>query len=139
MNCHLTNYYLFNAAGLELEDATDDGIKYLVDKHPEIKMLLLKLRLRNNTKLTCIGLQNILSLPNLSSLSLYNIKIQSDQVFYVVSRQLQTLYLDDSLEEMHMLSIVENCKESLQSLKIDSGTLLPNSGTLLPNMVSKIF
>ena len=131
MNCHLTNYYLFNAAGLELEDATDDGIKYLVDKHPEIKMLLLKLRLRNNTKLTCIGLQNILSLPNLSSLSLYNIKIQSDQIFYVVSRQLQTLKLNHSLEETHMLSIVENCKESLQSLKIEN--------KLSPNFVSKIF
>ena len=127
MNCHLTNYYLFNAAGLELEDATDDGIKYLVEKHPEIEMVLLSF-----TKLTHIGLKNILSLPNLSSLTLFHIKIQSDQVFYVVSRQLQTLNLVQSLEETHMLSIVENCKESLQSLKI-------NSEKQSPNFVSKIF
>ena len=76
-------------------DATDDGIEYLITKHPEILMVQLVPILQSD--LTSTGFNKILSLPSLSSFIMRNLKVlrYNFHSFKIVSKQLQILELTD--------------------------------------------
>ena len=87
--------YYFTYLGFEVEDATDDGVEYLVKKHPEILMFQLgKENTWHTNNLTSTGLNEILSLPSLLTLIIKrSFKFISGINVNIVSKQLQTLQL----------------------------------------------
>ena len=99
-------------------DASDEGVKYLVKKHPEIK----KFHLGHMTYsgLSHVGLSSVLSLQCLSDLKMMGfISTFPGKVYKVMPKQLQSLNLfNTGLSETNIISILEKCKGSLQSLSV---------------------
>ena len=114
--------YYFTYLGFEVEDATDDGVEYLVKKHPEILMFQLGNEWKWNTriKLTLTGLNGILSLPSLSSLIIVRFEFISGINVNLVSKQLHTLQLTDysTLNNDWFLQILEQCGSTLKTLSL---------------------
>ncbi|XP_023341503.1 uncharacterized protein LOC111711391 isoform X3 [Eurytemora carolleeae] len=113
--------------GFEAEDARDDGVEYLVKKHPEI--LMFQLGKENyweweTSEFTSTGLNKIFSLPSLSTLIIVrSIEFISGINVNIVSKQLQTLQLicvddDRSLNNYWFLQILEQCGSTLKSLTL---------------------
>ena len=103
--------YSFTFPGFEAEDAGDDGVEYLVKKHPEILMFQLGKQSWLTSNLTSMGLNEILSLPSLSSLIIgRSIEFISGINVNIVSKQLQTLQLalndDEGLNNDWFLQIL---------------------------------
>ena len=98
--------------------ASDEGVMYLVKKHPEIK----KFHLGHMTYsgLSHVGLSSVLSLQCLSDLKMMGfISTFPGKVYKVISKQLQSLNLcNTGLSETNIISILEKCKGSLQSLSV---------------------
>ena len=97
-------------------------------KHPEI--LMFQLGKDNNwqkSKLTTTGLNEILSLPSLSSLIIRgSIKFISGINVNIVSKQLQTLQLIGdyrSLNNDWFLQILEQCGNTLKSLTLENSNI----------------
>ena len=114
--------YSFTFLGFEAEDATDDGVEYLVKKHPEILMFQLgKEKTWKTSKLTSTGLNGILSLPSLSSLIIRRriLFIPGINV-NIVSKQLQTLQL---ICNRTLNYILEQCGNTLKSLTLENSNI----------------
>ncbi|XP_023348402.1 F-box protein At3g58530 [Eurytemora carolleeae] len=105
----------------------DDGVEYLVKKHPEIlRFQLVKETTCLTIKLTSTGLNEIFSLPTLSTLIIrgsiefiYRINVN------IVSKQLQTLQLtcDEGLNNDLFLQILEQCGSTLKSLTLKNSNI----------------
>ena len=108
-------------SGVDFDEATNEGVRYLMNKHPEIETL--NLGFRNGISEGC--LRSVLALSNLRIYSTVMSAFRTS-TFTVNSRQLHTLALDNSrLNEInatvtHVLSILMTCKESLKSLNISN-------------------
>jgi len=108
-------------SGVDFDEATHKGVRYLMNKHPEIETL--NLGFRNGISESC--LRSVLALSNLRMFSTVMSTFRTS-TFTVNSRQLHTLALDNSrLNEInatvtHVLSILMTCKESLKSLNISN-------------------
>ena len=127
MSC---NNYSIIIPGIEVhysDNVSDDGVEYLVKKHPEIEKFHLEY---DYGDVSHVGLSSVLSLQYLSDLmvmksirSIPDINSIHDKVFKFKSKQLQTIYLyETGLTEINIISILENCKESLQNLKLSEIT-----------------
>ena len=115
--------FYFTFLGFEVEDATDDGVEYLVKKHPEILMFQLGKEITLYTSnLRSTGLNGILSLPSLSSLI-----INRRNEFFsginvnIVSTQLHTLQLTCGYKTLNndwFLLILVQCASTLKCLTL---------------------
>ena len=108
--------------GLELNDTSDAGIKYLGAKHPEIQEFQLGNGDdgRGDSKITTVGFIALLSLPNLTSMIFNkNFKFVPTKFHDLHPQNLKTLILRwCDIDEPFLLQIIKNCKESLQSLNV---------------------
>ena len=117
-------------SGVDFDKATDEGVLYLVNKHPEIQTL--NLNFQNGISEAC--LRSVLALSNLLNLRIFTdlMSTYKTSTFTVNSRQLHTLDLKNSkLTETNVLSILMTCKESLKSLKISNHYNNVGDATLL--------
>ena len=107
-------------SGVDFDEATHEGVLYLMNKHPEIQTL--NLQFRNNITDAC--LRTVLALPNLLNLSIISSISPSTfgtSILKVKSHQLHTLDLHFiRLTETNVLFILMTCKESLKSLNISN-------------------
>ena len=102
-------------SGVDFDEATHEGVLYLMNKHPEIQTLNLMFQ---NASEAC--LRTVLALSNLLNLRIL-MSTYRTSTFKVNSRQLHTLNLIDSRPtETNVLSILMTCKESLKSLNISN-------------------
>ncbi|XP_023341504.1 uncharacterized protein LOC111711391 isoform X4 [Eurytemora carolleeae] len=111
--------------GFEAEDAGDDGVEYLVKKHPEILMFQLGKQFWETSKLTSTGLNEIFSLPSLSTLIIgRSIAFISRINVNIISKQLQTLQLtfNRTLNDW-FLQILEQCGSTLKSLTLEKSSI----------------
>ena len=119
--------YSFTFPGFEAEDAGDDGVEYLVKKHPEILMFQLgKENYWETSEFTSTGLNEIFSLPSLSSLIIRgSIEFTSGINVNIVSKQLQTLQLirNRTLNNDWFLQILEQCGSTLKSLTLENSNI----------------
>ena len=119
--------YIFTFPGFEAEDARDDGVEYLVKKHPEILMFQLgKEKTWKTSKLTSTGLNGILSLPSLSSLIINRRnEFISEINVNIVSTQLHTLQLtcNKTLNNDLFLQLLEQCGRTLKSLTLENSNI----------------
>ena len=132
-----TSLFPLHFPGFEVEDATDDGVEYLVKKHPEILMVHLVPTYRTLFSLTSTGLNEILSLPSLSSLIIRNssFSFHFPDNFKIVSKQLQTLELtckisDTNIDDVLFLQILEQCGSTVKSLNLSNSKI---TGEILIN------
>ena len=97
-------------------------MKHLVKKHPELVSFYLgQENSWQESKCSHNGLNCLLSLPNLSSLSVERrVKTKPKNVFKIKSNQLQTIFLSGGFSEKYITSLLETCKERLQHLKISN-------------------
>ena len=114
--------------GFEVLDATDDGVAYLVKKHPE----LLMFQLGNNiifpyndsvSQLTPMGLNPILSIPSLSSFIItQSTKIILENSFKICSTQLQTLNLSGidgtAIDDVWFLQTLKQISSTIECLTL---------------------
>ena len=142
--------YIFTFPGFEAEGVSDDGVEYLVKKHPEI--LVVQLGKENTTwktsDLTSTGLNGILSLPSLSSLIINRRnEFISEINVNIVSTQLHTLQLtcNKTLNNDLFLQLLEQCGRTLKSLTLENSIitgeiLIKYKGTLpcLENLNMKL-
>ena len=107
-------------SGVDFYGAKDEGVLYLMNKHPEIQTL--NLQFRNNITDAC--LRTVLALPNLLNLRIFSSISPSTfgtSILKVKSHQLHTLDLHFiRLTETNVLFILMTCKESLKILNISN-------------------
>ena len=124
---YFTFYFTF--LGFEVEDATDDGVEYLVKKHPEILMFQLgkeNYLFKKTSELTSTGLNEIFSLPSLSTLIIGRSLFFTGINFNIISKQLQTLQLTcdiTSLNNDWFILLLEQCGNTLKSLTLEDVNL----------------
>ena len=96
-------------------------------KHPEILMFQLgKENTYQTSKLTSTGLNEIFSLPSLSTLVIVrSIEFISGINVNIVSKQLHTLQLpgDEGLNNDWFLQILEQCGSTLKSLTLKNSNI----------------
>ena len=120
--CDITDKFIL--LGVQVKDVTDNGVKYLLKKHPEIvKFQLGERRMLGKEAIyfTLAGLNTLLSMPGLTSLSIINrIDINPANVTKIMSKQLQTLDLSGikDIDDTFFLHIVEQCGKTLKFLNL---------------------
>ena len=140
----MTDKFIFS--GVQVKDAADNGVEYLLKKHPE----LVKFQLGERRMLfgeqgeeaiyfTIAGLNTLLSMPGLTSLSIISrIDINPANVTKIMSKQLQTLDLSGikDIDDAFFLHIVEQCGKTLKFLNLSysqiSGDKLVDCNGALP-------
>ena len=123
--CDITDKFIL--LGVQVKDAADNGVEYLLKKHPEIvKFQLGERRMlgeqgKEAIYFTLAGLNTLLSMPGLTSLSIINrIDINPANVTKIMSKQLQTLDLSGikDIDDAFFLHIVEQCGKTLKFLNL---------------------
>ena len=136
--------------GFEVLDATDDGVAYLVKKHPELLMFQLGTNIllpKNDSvsQLTSMGLNPILSIPSLSSLIITrSTKIILENSFKICSTQLQTLNLSGidgkAFDDVWFLQTLKQIRSTIECLTLAntsiSGEILIEFNETLPCLKS---
>ena len=124
--CDITDKFIFS--GVQVKDAADNGVEYLLKKHPElVKFQLGERRMflgeqgEEAIYFTIAGLNTLLSMPGLTSLSIISrIDINPANVTKIMSKQLQTLDLSGikDIDDAFFLHIVEQCGKTLKFLNL---------------------
>ena len=139
--------------GFEVLDATDDGVAYLVKKHPELLMFQLGTNIllpKNDSvsQLTSMGLNPILSIPSLSSFIIsqrtYGTNIILENSFKICSTQLQTLNLSGidgtAFDDVWFLQTLKQIRSTIECLTLAntsiSGEILIEFNETLPCLKS---
>ena len=104
-------------SGVDFDEATHEGVLYLMNKHPEIQTLNLMFQNASEACLrTVLALSNLLNLKIFTSLTTFR-----TSTLKVKSLQLHTLALNTIRHTgINVLSILMTCKESLKSLNISN-------------------
>jgi len=125
--CDITDKFIFS--GVQVKDAADNGVEYLLKKHPELvkfqlgerRMFLGEQEEEEAIYFTIAGLNTLLSMPGLTSLSIISrIDINPANVTKIMSKQLQTLDLSGikDIDDAFFLHIVEQCGKTLKFLNL---------------------
>ena len=107
-----------NIPGLVVSDATDEGLNDMVEKHPEVKEFQLgsKYTFFCHSAGSYSGLQDVLSLPNLTSIEIKRkMKPMPVQLLTLQSTYLTTLGLYNmNIPETSILSLLDSCTSNLR-------------------------
>ncbi len=125
--------------GFEVLDATDDGVEYLVKKHPELLMFQLGIK-----KKIPVSVSKLTSTELISSLSCFKItgstKIILETNFKMYSKQLQTLDLSGiygtAIDDVWFLQTLRQIRSTIKFLTLSnsniSGKILSEFNETLP-------